>query len=68
VIEVLAPHQSGRETGIARVKVTLIQTGPFGFGSWGDDHGELVDDVVLTYTANLTARRRHPVPINFAPG
>jgi acyl dehydratase len=61
IVEMLPPNPRLREHGWARVKVTLVTTGPAGFGAWGDDDSELVDDVALTYSAHLKARRREEV-------
>lgn len=61
LVELLPPNTHLREHGWARSNVTLITTGPAGFGAWGDDDQELVDDVALTYIAHLKARRREVV-------
>lgn len=58
VMEILSLNPRSVDHGWARVKVTLIATGAAGFGAWGDDDGELVDDIVLTYTALMQAGRR----------
>ncbi|HWL94920.1 MAG TPA: hypothetical protein VNT79_15480 [Phycisphaerae bacterium] len=63
LVELLPPNMRLREHGWARARVTLITTGPAGFGAWGDDDSELVDDVALTYFAQLRARRHEPVSI-----
>lgn len=63
LVELLPPTAHQREHGWARSKVTLITTGPAGFGAWGDDDQERVDDVALTYFAHLKARRREAVSI-----
>lgn len=68
VVELLPPITHLREHGWARVKVALVTTGPAGFGAWGDDDQELVDDVALTYIAHLKARRREAVSIYFGLG
>ena len=68
LVELLPPSPRLREHGWARAKVTLITTGPAGFGAWGDDDQELVDDVALTYFAHLKARRREAVSIYFGLG
>jgi len=65
LVEILPPNKRLREHGWARVKVSLITTGPAGFGAWGDDDQELVDDVALTYFAHLKARRREEVSIYY---
>jgi hypothetical protein len=63
LVEILPPSTRLREQGWARVKVSLVTTGPAGFGAWGDDDQELVDDVAVTYVAHLKARRREEVSI-----
>jgi hypothetical protein len=63
LVELLPPTALMREHGLARVKVTLVTTGPMGFAGWADDDQELVDDVALTYLAVLKARRREKVSI-----
>lgn len=61
VVEIFPPHWRSPDHGLARVKVTLVTSGAAGFGAWGDDDGEQVDDVALTYTALMQARRRDKV-------
>ncbi len=68
LLEMLPPNTHSREHGWARVKVTLVTTGPAGFGAWGDDDQELVDDVAVTYGAQLKARRREEVSIYYGLG
>ena len=63
VVELLPPSAALREHGLARIKVSLVTTGPMGFAGWADDDQELVDDVALTYFAVLKARRREQVSI-----
>jgi hypothetical protein len=63
LVELLPPSARMREHGLARVKVSLVTTGPMGFAGWADDDQELVDDVALTYFASLRARRREEVSI-----
>jgi hypothetical protein len=63
LMEMLPPDMRLREQGWARVSVTLITAGPAGFGAWGDDDQEIVEDVALTYFAYLRARRREEVSI-----
>jgi acyl dehydratase len=63
LLEILPPNTHLREHGWARAKVALVTTGPAGFGAWGDDDQELVDDVAVTYVAHLRARRREEVSI-----
>lgn len=63
LVELLPPSAAMREHGLARVKVSLVTTGPMGFAGWADDDQELVDDVALTYFASLKARRREEVSI-----
>lgn len=65
LVEILPPNTYLREHGLARVKVSLVTTGPAGFGAWGDDDQELVDDLALTYLAVLKARRREEVSIYY---
>ena len=62
VTEIFPLNARSIDHGWARVKVTLITTGVAGFGAWGDDDGELVDDIALTYTALLQAGRRDRTP------
>ena len=61
VVEIYPPSPRFPTKGSAQVKVTLITTGPAGFGAWGDDDQERVDDVAITYFARLEARRREEV-------
>ncbi len=63
VVELRPPSPAMREHGLARVKISLMTTGPMGFAGWADDDQELVDDVALTYFASLKARRRDAVSI-----
>jgi acyl dehydratase len=63
LVELLPPSAAMREHGLARVKVALVTTGPMGFAGWADDDQELVDDIALTYSATLKARRREAVSI-----
>lgn len=63
VTELLEPSAAMPEHGLARARVSLITSGPAGFGSWGDDDQEIVDDIALTYSATLKARRRERVSI-----
>lgn len=63
LVEILPGRATMRDHGLARVKVTMITTGPAGFGAWGDDDQELVDDVAMTYSAVLKARRREQLSI-----
>lgn len=63
LVELLPPDTRLREHGRARASVTLVTTGRAGFGAWGDDDSELVDDVALAYFAYLKARRRETVSI-----
>lgn len=63
LVGLLPASPAMREHGLARVKVSLITTGPMGFAGWADDDQELVDDVALTYLASLKARRREEVSI-----
>jgi hypothetical protein len=61
--ELVPPSPADPDRGWARTKVALITTGPAGFGAWGDDDQERVDDVALTYFASLEALRRDKVSI-----
>ena len=63
LVELFPPSTMMREHGLALARVSLITTGAAGFGAWGDDDQERVDDLALTYLAQLTARRREPVSI-----
>lgn len=63
LVELLPPSAAMREHGLARIKVSVVTTGPMGFAGWADDDQELVDDVALTYLAVLKARRREQVSI-----
>ena len=63
--DMLPPSTIYRDYGWARAKVTLFTCGPAGFGAWGDDDSELVEDVALTYFAHLKARRRDKVSIYY---
>ena len=63
LVALLPPSAAMREHGLARIKVSLVTTGAMGFAGWADDDQELVDDVALTYSASLKARRRDPVSI-----
>ena len=65
LVELIPPSAAMREHGLARVKVSLVTTGPMGFAGWADDDQELVDDVALTYFASLKGRRREEVSIYY---
>ena len=58
VIELLPPRVLMRKHGVVRVKVKLLATGEAGLGTWHQDESELVENVALTYSAELKARRR----------
>jgi len=58
VIELLPPRILMRKHGAVQVKVSLFATGEAGLGTWDQDEGELVENVALTYSSELTARRR----------
>ena len=63
--EMFAPSTIYRDHGWVRAKVTLFTCGPAGFGAWGDDDSELLEDVALTYSVHLKARRREKVSIYY---
>jgi hypothetical protein len=63
--DMLPPSTIYRDYGWARSMVTLFTSGPAGFGAWGDDDSELIEDVALTYFAHLKARRRDKVSIYY---